>query len=109
MKDELRSLIEILKDKRSEHGDRLDAASYLEEYEDDEAEITLCDICLDKSEDEDIVETSSESLGGIWSKKGRVNSAVYHLLPRSPRLFVDAIIAQRNAVLSRELGIENSP
>lgn len=68
-----------------------------------------CHICLDKSEDDDIIETSSESLGGIWSKKGRVDSGVYSRLPARSRLFVDAIIAQRNAVLSRELGLNNSP
>lgn len=109
MTSKLKSLIETLKDKRSEHGDRLDAASYLEEYEEDEAELALCDICLDKSEDEDIIETGSESLGGIWSRKGAVDSGVYSRLPARPRRFVDAIIAQRNAALSRELGIENSP
>lgn len=39
MTSKLKSLIETLKDKRSEHGDRLDAASYLEDYEDDEASL----------------------------------------------------------------------
>lgn len=100
MSEDLESLIKILRDRELEHGDRLDAASYMEQYDDDRAEMILCEICVDTTEDEDVLESSSESLGGIWSRKGRVNEPVYSQLTGRSKLLVDAVIQERNSELA---------
>ena len=76
MNSKLNQLLTTLLDAKMSLDERMEAASYLESYDEPQAEEGLAKVARDQGEDPDLLDYCGESLAGIWSRKGVINFAL---------------------------------
>jgi hypothetical protein len=89
-------MISYLLERNSDLAGRDDCAMDLAKYDEKDAEEALLQVASDPSQEEVLLDTCGESLGEIWARQGRVDSALLALLqPPARRVALALIQAKR--------------